>query len=74
MFLFEKSLIGAYCNRLYDLKERQGPFSCKGRIKVGLPYFRCPKRGKVSSASKIQVGQDHPLGYIQQTLRQKNGQ
>ena len=24
--------------------------------KVGLPYFRCPKRGQVSSASKIQVG------------------
>ena len=23
MFLLEKSSIGAYCNRLYDLKERQ---------------------------------------------------
>ena len=23
---------------------------------IGLPYFRCPKRGQVSSASKIQVG------------------
>ena len=22
MFLFKKSLIGAYCNRLYDLEER----------------------------------------------------
>ena len=34
MFLFEKSLIGAYCNRLYDLKERRGPFLCYGRIKA----------------------------------------
>ena len=34
MFLFEKSVIGTYCNRLYDLKERQGPFSCYGRIKA----------------------------------------
>ena len=32
MFLFKKSLIGAYCNRLYDLKERQHPFSCYGQI------------------------------------------
>ena len=32
--MFEKSLIGAYCNRLYDLKERQGPFLCYGRIKA----------------------------------------
>ena len=34
MFLFKKRLIGAYCNRLYDLKERQGPFSCYGRVKA----------------------------------------
>ena len=34
MFLFEKSLIGGYCSRLYDLKERHGPFSCYGRIKA----------------------------------------
>ena len=34
MFLFENSLIGAYCNRLYDLKERQDPFSCYDRIKA----------------------------------------
>ena len=34
MFLFEESLIGAYCNRLYDLGERLGPFSCYGRIKA----------------------------------------
>ena len=32
MYLFEKSLIGAYCNRLYDLKERQDSFLCYGRI------------------------------------------
>ena len=32
MFLFEKSLIGAYWNRVYNLKERQGPFSHYGRI------------------------------------------
>ena len=34
MFLFEKSVIGAYCNKLYDLKKKQGPFSCYGRIKA----------------------------------------
>ena len=34
MSLFEKSLIGTYCNRLYDLGERQGPFSCHDRIKT----------------------------------------
>ena len=34
MVLFEKSLIGADCNRLYGLKERHGLFSCYGRIKA----------------------------------------
>ena len=34
MFLFEKSLIGTCCKRLYDLKERQDPFSCYGQIKA----------------------------------------
>ena len=34
MLLFEKSLIGTYCNRLYNLKEKQDPFSCQGRIKA----------------------------------------
>ena len=33
MLLFEKSLMGAYCNRSYDLKERHGP-SCYGRIEA----------------------------------------
>ena len=33
MFLHEKSLIGAYYNRLYDSGERHGFFSCSGRIK-----------------------------------------
>ena len=33
-FFFEKSLIGAYCNRLFDLRERHGPFSCYGRMKA----------------------------------------
>ena len=28
MFLFEKSVIGTYCNNLYDLKESHSPFSC----------------------------------------------
>ena len=32
--MFEKSLISVDCNRLYDLKERQDPFSCYGRIKA----------------------------------------
>ena len=31
MFLFERSLIGAHCNRLYDLKERQAPFHAKAK-------------------------------------------
>ena len=34
MLLFVKSLIGTYCNRLYDSKERQDLFSCKGRFKA----------------------------------------
>ena len=34
MFLFEKSLIGAYCNRLCDLGQRHCPFSCYGQIKA----------------------------------------
>ena len=34
MFSLEKSLIGTYCNRLYDLKESHCPFSCYGRIKA----------------------------------------
>ena len=32
--MFEKSSTGAYCNRLYDLGERHGPFSCYGQIKA----------------------------------------
>ena len=34
MFLLVKSVIGTYCNRLYDLKESHSPFSCYGRIKA----------------------------------------
>ena len=34
MFLFEKNVIGAYCNRLYDLEESHSPFSCYGRTKA----------------------------------------
>ena len=34
MFLFEKSVIGIYCNKLYDLKESHSPFSYYGRIKA----------------------------------------
>ena len=34
MFLFEKSLISACCNELYNLKESHNPFSCYGRIKA----------------------------------------
>ena len=34
MLLFEKSLIGAYCNRLYNLKERHRSFHAMGRIKA----------------------------------------
>ena len=34
MLLFEKSVIGAYCNMLYDLKESHSLFSCYGRIKA----------------------------------------
>ena len=33
MLLFEKSLVGTYCNRLYNLKESHSPFSCFGQIK-----------------------------------------
>ena len=34
MVLFEKSLIGTNCNRLYDLKESHSSFSFYGRIKA----------------------------------------
>ena len=34
MFLLEKSEIGTYGNRLYDLKESHRPFSCYGRVKA----------------------------------------
>ena len=34
MFLFEKSVIGTYCNRLYDIKASHRPFSCYGGIKA----------------------------------------
>ena len=34
MFLFEKSLISVYCNSLFDLEERHGPFSCYDQIKA----------------------------------------
>ena len=33
MVLFETSVIGVYCNRLYDLKERQRPFHAKAELK-----------------------------------------
>ena len=34
MSMFEKSVIGAYWNRLYDLGERHSVFSCCGQIKA----------------------------------------
>ena len=34
MFLLEKSVIGTYCNRVYDLKESHSLFSCHGQIKA----------------------------------------
>ena len=37
MFLLEKSLIGVYCNRLYDLRERHGSFLCYDRIIAKAP-------------------------------------
>ena len=33
MFLFKKGLIGAHCNRLYDLKEGHGPFHAMAALK-----------------------------------------
>ena len=33
MFLFEKSIIGAYCNRLYDLSKGGAPFHAKTELK-----------------------------------------
>ena len=49
MLLFEKSLIGAYCNRLYDLGEKHGPFLCYGRI-------RANSAGKDGNITKLKVG------------------
>ena len=34
MFLFEKSSIATYRNRLYDLGQRHGPFPCYGQNKA----------------------------------------
>ena len=34
MFWFEKSLMGVYCNTLYDLGGRHRSFSCCGRIEA----------------------------------------
>ena len=33
MLLFEKSLIGAYCNRLYDLGKSRAPFHATAELK-----------------------------------------
>ena len=33
MFLLEKSLIGAYCNKLYDLNKGSVPFHAKAELK-----------------------------------------
>ena len=33
MFLFGKSLIGAYCNRLYDLEKGMVPFHAMAEFK-----------------------------------------
>ena len=33
MLLFQKSLIGAYCNRLFDLKKGMTPFYIKAELK-----------------------------------------
>ena len=33
MLLFAKSLIGAYYNRLYDLKKRSAPFHAMAELK-----------------------------------------
>ena len=53
MFLFEKSLIGAYCNRLYDLKEKQDSFSCYGRIKAN-------SAGKILNVTNINTKMGPP--------------
>ena len=37
MFLFEKILIGAYCNSLYDLGQRHGPFHAVAELKQNTP-------------------------------------
>ena len=33
MLLFEKSFIGVYCNKLYDLKKGRAPFHAKAELK-----------------------------------------
>ena len=34
MLLFEKSIIGTYCNRPYDLKESHSSFSCHAKAEL----------------------------------------
>ena len=55
--MYENSLIGAYCNRLYNFGKRHCSFSCYGRIKV---YNTAKKRDvdlsispKISSNNNI---------------------
>ena len=76
MFLFEKSLIGAYCNRLYDFKEKQGPFHAMAELKqtalakILMSPIVIPKRAHqigehaYHHTAHFCMGQnDHHLGY-----------
>ena len=64
MFMFEKSLISVDCNRLYDLKKRQDPFSCYGRIKAN-------SAGKDLNVTNINTKRAHRIvehAYIKQLI------
>ena len=51
MFLFQKSVIGAYCNRLYDLEEGMAPFDAMvelkqtAQVKILMSEISIQKRG-----------------------------
>ena len=55
--MFEKRLIGTYCNMLYDLKKSHSPFSCYGQIKAN-------SAGKNLDFTKINTKKGMLLNYF----------
>ena len=74
MFLFKKSVIGAYCNRLYDLKESYSPFLCYGRSKANSAGKNLNVTNRVSNfpaLKKIRVMSDQIPGKNRDCIKYK---